>query len=446
MVHVIKRGLNLPIQGQPVQQIQAGPEISRVGLVADDYVGMRPTMLVGVGDKVKLGQPVFTDKKNKGVLFTAPGAGTVTAITRGEKRKFESLTIELEGDAQETFHSFSSLDEIEREAVVDNLVKSGLWTSIRTRPFSRSPGIDSAPHSIFVTAMDSNPLAAEPELIIDQHKDWFVAGLNTIKHLTEGKVFVCTRTDSRVPGRDIHGVQFEEFSGPHPSGLAGTHIHLLDPVSADKTVWYINYQDVIAIGHLFTTGELMTQRTIALGGPRVSDAGLFTTRLAADVSEFVAGKVVGDNNRVVSGSVLSGRKVETPFEFLGRFHLQVSVLEEGNKREFLGWQRPRPDKFSVTGVYVGSWLKGKLFPMTTSTEGSRRAMVPVGSYERVMPLDVLPTQLLRALIVEDTEQAQALGALELDEDDLALCTYVCPGKYEYGSILRENLTRIEKEG
>ena len=272
-----------------------------------------------------------------------------------------------------------------------------------------------------------------------------VSGLTVIRNLTKGRTFVCTRNDSRIPGKNIRGVEFEEFSGVHPAGLAGTHIHFLDPVGPNKTVWTINYQDVIAIGHLFTTGKIMTERVIALGGPRVISPGLLRTRLGARIDDLVNTRIEPKNARLISGSVLCGRTAEEPVNFLGRYHQQVCVLEEGTKREFLGWQGPGFNKFSITRIYAGA-LGAKKFDMTTSSGGSKRAMVPVETYERVMPLDILPTQLLRALLVNDTESAQALGCLELDEEDLALCTFVCPGKYKYGEVLRENLTTIEKEG
>ena len=449
MAFEIKRGLDIPINGEPVQQIKEGPNVTQVALIGDDYIGMRPRMLVQVGDKVKLGQAVFEDKKTEGVIYTAPGAGTVSAINRGEKRKFESLVIDLEGDAAEDFGKVSDLGSLTCESATEKLTQSGLWTAFRTRPFNRVPVPNSQPNSIFVTATDTNPLAAEPELIIAEHHDHFVAGLNVVTKLCEGKTFVCSRGDSRVPGKEIPEAQFEVFEGPHPAGLPGTHIHQLDPVGTTKTVWFIGYQDVIAIGHLFSTGKLMTERTIAVAGPKVDNPGLFKTRLGAQIGQVIAGNVKDEDTRVISGSILSGRTSTEPTDFLGRYHVQVTALAEGNIREFLGWQGPGLNKFSITNIYMGGLLnrlRGKKFDMNTNINGSHRGMVPVETYERVMPLDILPTYLLRALISGDTETAQNLGCLELDEDDLALCTYVCPGKYDYGQILRENLTLIEKEG
>ncbi len=219
-----------------------------------------------------------------------------------------------------------------------------------------------------------------------------------------------------------------------------------EPVSLTKQVWHLNYQDVIAIGKLFTVGELCAERIIAIGGPQATQPRLVRTLLGADLTALLAGETKEGENRIISGSVLSGRHATGPMAWLGRFHLQVSVVLEGREKELFGWVLPGAEKYSVTRTTLGHFLRRKLFNFSTSTNGGERAMVPIGNYERVMPLDILPTVLLRDLLAGDTDGARALGCLELDEEDLALCTYVCPGKYEYGPVLREVLTRIEQEG
>ncbi|MCR8921910.1 Na(+)-translocating NADH-quinone reductase subunit A [Dasania sp. GY-MA-18] len=438
----INRGLDLPITGAPEQVIQEGPKTRAVAVIGYDYVGMKPTMAVQAGDRVKTGQLIFTDKKTDGVQFTAPATGVVSAINRGDKRVFQSLVIDVEEDE---FESFPQLDPatVSREDAVANLVNTGLWTAFRTRPYSRVPAPASQASSIFVTAIDTNPLAADPAVVIAEQKQAFADGLNVIAKLA-AKVFVCKAPGTDVPS--VAGVQAEEFAGPHPAGLAGTHIHHLDPVNANKFAWTIGYQDVIAIGKTFTEGKLYTDRVIALAGPQVEQPRLVRTRLGADLQQLTAGQCKAGENRIISGSILGGRNAQASVSYLGRYHNQVSVLLEGDEREFMGWMSAGANKHSTLGIYISQFMKSKLFNFTTTTNGSERAMVPVGNYEAVMPLDILPTQLLRSLIVGDTEMAQALGCLELDEEDLALCTYVCAGKYEYGPILRDNLTRIEKEG
>ena len=443
----VRRGLDLPIAGAPEQVIHDGPKISQVAVLGSDYPGMKPTMEVREGDRVTRGQVLFSDKKNPGVVFTAPAPGKVVAVNRGERRAFQSLIIDVSGAKAEKFQSYKAtqLETLDRAAVVDNLVNSGQWVALRTRPYSKVPAIDSTPASIFVTAMDTNPLAADPEVIIAQRSEDFANGLKVMARLTDGPVNVCVAPDSAVSGEEIDGVRDISFSGPHPAGLPGTHIHFVDPVSADKTVWSIGYQDVIATGALFTTGKLDTARVVALGGPQVTQPRLLSTQLGANLNQLVIGELANDENRVISGSVLAGRKAAGAFAFLGRYHNQVSVIREGREREFLHYLRAGVNKHSALPIFASS-LSKKLFNMTSSTNGSERAMVPVGGYEDVTALDLLPVQLLRSLIVGDTEMAQKLGCLELDEEDVGLYTYVCVGKHEYGGILRDNLTRIEKEG
>lgn len=443
----IKRGLDLPITGAPEQRIEAGRPVRSVAVIGFDYHGMKPTMAVQVGDRVKLGQVLFSDKKTPGVNFTAPGAGVVSAIHRGEQRVLQSVVIELDGDEAISFACYpeAQIDRLSSEMVRDNLQQSGLWTALRSRPFSRVPAVDAVPASIFVTAIDTHPLAADPAVVIAEAAADFTRGLRVLARLA--RVFLCVADGAAIPGSGLERVQVESFAGPHPAGLAGTHIHFLDPVGPHKSVWTIGYQDVIAIGRLFATGQLAVDRVVALGGPLVARPRLLRSRLGASLDDLTAGELTaGAKPRLISGSVFGGRTARGACAWLGRYHQQVSCLAEGHDREFLHYLRAGLDKHSVMNLYLSKLMPGKRFNFTTSTNGSPRAMVPIGNYEAVMPLDILPTQLLRYLIVGDTEMAQKLGCLELDEEDLALCSYVCAGKYEYGPILRDNLARIEKEG
>lgn len=442
----IDKGLDLPITGSPEQRISDGPAVKTVAVLGPDYVGMKPSMSVKVGDQVKLGQQLFTDKKTEGVKYTAPGCGKVVAINRGERRALQSVVIELNGDDAEVFASCTEaeLDSVARDKVVSNLVDSGLWTALRTRPFSKVPAIDSTPRSIFVTAMDTNPLAAKAELIIKEEEQAFANGLKVLTRLTDGKVFVCQKPNVVLP--KVAGTSCEEFDGPHPAGLAGTHIHFLDPVCEGKTVWSINYQDVIAYGKFFTTGKLPTERIIALAGPGVQQPRLLRTRIGASLEELTKGQLNAGNQRIVSGSVLNGTTAAGPLSFLGRYHLQVSVLQEKCEREFLASLTAGADKFSIKRVFLSAFTGGPSAPMNTSQNGRKGNILAIGSFEKVMPLDVLPNFLLRSLAAGDTDQAQLLGCMELAEEDLALCNYVCSGKNDYGMMLRDALTTIEKEG
>ncbi|MDP2100703.1 MAG: Na(+)-translocating NADH-quinone reductase subunit A [Methylobacter sp.] len=449
MQFFIKKGLDLPITGEPEQVIEDGNKVKSVAILGMDYVGMKPTMMVAEGDTVKLGQALFADKKNPGVVFTSPGAGVVKSINRGAKRALQSVVVELKGVAQESFtkHNASELSSLSAEQVKENLLASGLWTTLRTRPYGKIPGVDSKPHSIFVTATDTNPLAANPAVIIKERSEDFVNGLTVIAKLTDGLTYVC-----KASGADIAignaPVTVAEFAGPHPAGLPSTHIHLLDPVNIDKFVWHLDYQAVIAIGALFTTGKLNVERVVSLAGPTVNKPRLVRTRVGANTDDLVAGELAEVENRVVAGSVLYGHLAADWAAFLGCYNTQISVLQEGRARELFGWIVPGKNKYSALNVYTSS-VDRKLdrkFPLTTDKNGSNRAIVPVGVYEAVMPLDILSTPLLKALVVGDSDQAQLLGCLELDEEDVSLFTFVDPGKHDFAPVLRANLTKIEKEG
>lgn len=453
--HKVKRGLNLPIQGAPVQQVEPGRSVSRVAVLGADYVGMRPTMHVSVGDSVRRGQLLFEDKKIPGVRFTAPGAGKVVAVHRGERRAFQSVVIELDAaersgrseDVPLRAYTNKGAASLTAGEVKELLVESGLWVALRARPFSRTADPAGRPHSIFVNAMDTSPLAPDLDPIVQGREQDLQRGLTALSKLTDGPVYVCTSAASRIQVPSVERVQHERFRGPHPAGTAGLHIHRLDPVGRGKTVWHAGVQDVLAMGHLFAKGTLDVDRTISLAGPGVARPRLVRTRLGASTEELLAGEEIAGEVRVLSGSVLSGRQATGERHgYLGRYHQQISVIHEDRKREFLGWLAPGFNTYSAIPAFASALVPGKKFAFTTSTHGSRRAIVPIGMYEKVMPMDIEPTFLLKALVTKDLERAEELGALELDEEDLALCTFVCPGKEDYGPHLREVLTTLEKEG
>lgn len=450
-LHVIKKGLDLPVTGVPEQVIESGPSPRRVAILAEDFLGLKPSFRVQPGDVVRRGQALFEDKKTPGVIFTAPCAGTVSAIHRGERRAFQSLVLETGSGAgdQVAFAAYvgQSPAACDRDSVRELLAESGLWTAFRTRPFSHIPQLNSIPYAIFVTAMDTNPLAADVDIVVGDRLADMEAGLIVLGKLTDGKVHFCKKAGSKLQPSSATGVTVQEFQGPHPAGTAGLHIHRIAPVGHHRTVWHIGIQDVLAIGRLFRTGELDTERVISLAGPVVKRPRLLKVRQGISLDEITANELEDGENRVISGSILSGRKASGAiFGYLGRYHAQVSAIKEDRERVFLGWLAPGADKFSIVSAFVSCLVPDKKFALTTTTNGAARAMVPIGTYERVMPFDILPTFLLRSLAVDDIEQAEELGCLELDEEDLALCTFVCPSKYDFGPILRRNLNTIEKEG
>lgn len=459
--HVITRGLDLPISGKPSTEISAPSNSTQIGLLGHDYPTMKPRMHVAEGDEVKRGQLLFEDRKSVGVCFTAQGAGKVVAIHRGEKRKFLSLVIELndaeqKGDLRDDdFTSFENYQpdsdpaSLNRDQVKALISESGLWTAIRQRPFGRVPSTQATCAAIFITAIDTNPLGGSVEAIVAGQEEALNAGLIAVSKLTDGPTYLCVGPQWKVDTSSASEVSVEIFEGQHPAGLPGTHIHTLAPAGRARVVWHIGVQDVIAIGHLFLTGKLMPERIVALAGPIVNKPRLLRTRVGANIKELTTGELADNATepRIISGSVLFGHIAQDDIHgFLNRYDSQICALSEDRERRFLGWLSPGSQIFSTIRAFISRWQPPKKFPMTTTTNGSHRAMVPIGMFERVMPLDIMPTFLLRALLVGDVERAEELGCLELIEEDLAVCTFVSPGKEDYAIALRNVLTEIWQEG
>jgi len=444
----LNRGLDLPITGTPEQTIGRVNTITRVALIGDDYIGMRPTMEVNEGDRVRTGQLLFMDKKTEGLRYTSPATGTVTGVNRGAKRKFESVVIEVEEDDHISFVDPAEKSPGERSAeeIRSVLQQAGMWSAFRTRPFGKVPAIDASPAALFITAMDSRPLAADAKVIIDESPTQFTTGLIVLRRLLECPLYVCLDDREAIGAEIPSDLEVVEFKGPHPAGLPSTHIHMLDQARELRVHWHIDYQEVIGIGHLFETGTLPTDRIIALAGPAVKEPRLLRVRIGASIDEICEDEMVSTPHRILSGSVLDGRQVDEFHRYLGRYHNQISALHEGSGRSFFSWARLGGDRFSTKPHFTSALDRSQKFAMNTAVWGGKRAIFPQGNYDKVMPLDIVPIALLKAIAVGDTEKSRNLGALELIEDDLALCSFVCPGKNDFGPMLRRVLTEIELEG
>ncbi len=457
----LRKGLDIPLGGAPAPvtdaaAIEAAQSVHQVAYVGLDVRGPKrlPTLEVAAGDRVRLGQPITRRKAYRQVVGTAPGSGVVEAIHRGPRRVLETVVIRLDdpqhdpdGADQETFNAYGAaeLDGLSRDQVVENLTASGAWLALRTRPYSMIADPGRAPDALFVTAMDSQPLAPDPIPFLGAAGEAFADGLKVLGKLTDGPMYVCTRPHAALALPAVDNLRLAEFAGSHPAGLPGTHIHCLRPASLAHQVWHIGWQDVIAVGRLFRTGRIDPSRIISLAGPMVARPRVLRTRVGASTNALIQGELNGPHEaRVISGSALSGRHAVGTSAYLGRFHNQVTVLPEDRERALFGWIMPGRGRYSAMNLF---WSRrgGDTLALGTSLHGSPRAMVPVGAYERVMPLDLLPTQLLRALLVNDVETAEALGALELDEEDLALLSFVDCGKHDYGPALRRNLEQIRHE-
>lgn len=468
----IRKGLDLPLAGRPDQVIKTDVTVNEVAIVGSSFYNLKPSMKVREGDKVVKGQVLFYSKKHPQVAFTAPVSGVVKQVNRGEKRVFQSLVIEVDHSSDKVelltlknvpadHHTVVSISDVNtlqqvpqvlgqnlaqlynKDEVKDILLKSGLWVSFRTRPFNELADPDVEPYSIFVNAHDTNPGHPCPNVILKEDRDAFNTGLKVINIAFDTKNKYVVGNKDFALANEVAGFTYEKFTGPHPAGLVGTHISFLQPVSLTKVAYHLNYQDVIAIGKLFLKGYLDGTKVVALSGPQVVNPVLYRVPAGASVADLTSGKLAEGDNRIVSGSVLDGVTATGPFAYVGQYDLQVSVLREGTEQELFGWFAPQPKKFSLSRL---NFFGKKNLPLTTTTNGSSRGMVPIGLYERVMPLDIYPTLLLRDLISGDTDSAQDLGVLELAEEDVALCSFVCQGKYDYALYLRAALEKIQKEG
>jgi Na+-transporting NADH:ubiquinone oxidoreductase subunit A len=443
----IKRGLDLPISGalRSTNPVQA-PGAEQVALLPPESIGIKAKLLVEVGDAVKIGSPLYFDKLKEQAPFTTPAAGKVVAIHRGHRRAVMAVVVQVEG-AQEQVE-FEALDPAKatRAELVEQLCRSGFWNCLRERPFDAIPAPDAAAQAIFITAADTQPLAPDPLLVLAGREDHFRAGLQALSRLTDGKTWLCTHGGdwSKL---QVDGVSQQDFAGPHPAGNAGVHIHHLAQVGPKTKAWHIGYQDVADIGELLSSGRIPTERLVALVGPAVNEPKMLRCLRGASLANICKDAINCEQPRVISGSALSGLITQpgTDTGFLGRYANQITVLNDQPKQRFLDWVNPFAKQHTITNTILAKFAKRE-FDYDTDLNGGPRAIVPIGSYEEVMPMDILATQMFRALAGNDLETAEKLGVLELAEEDIALCEYVCPSKIELGALLRQMLTRIIKEG
>ena len=432
------KGLNLPISGTPDPIISDTPNVTSVSLLANDFVGMKPTMMVKVGDIVKRGTKIFEDKKNPGIFFTSPAGGTVKDINRGDKRKFLSVEVEVSENEDAEYFEYENTSE----GLTELLINTGLWNAFRTRPFNRTPKVGSLPDAVFVNACDTNPLSVDPYFIIDQDRDDFKNGLEALTRLFSCPIH-CTYQNNNFE-INVDKINYCQVSGPHPAGLSSTHISQLYPVSINKIAWTINYQDIISLGYLLKNKSLRTHKIVALGGPSVFKPSLISARISGNIDQLTAGKI-DNNSRVVSGSLIYGHASEGIMNYLGFYDSIISAIPDEANDIFLNWLMPGSNLHSKLNVFSSSLLKPNKFTFNVSFNGGDRAIVPVGSYDEILPMDILVPQLLKALVVGDIEQAVELGMLELAPEDLALASYICPSKYDYCSILANNLNNLYSE-
>ena len=441
----IKRGLDINLEGSPSNDTYSVNSPATFAIKPTDIKGLVPKMNVKQGDEVKAGDCLFTDKKNERICFTAPVSGEIAEVVRGDRRAI--LAVKILADSKVSFKSFdtSGYETKSADEVKELLLTSGLWPFIVQRPFGVLADPSVTPKAIHVSGFDSAPLAADVSITLKGEEANIKAGFEVLKKLTSGKVHLNLHSakDSSVYAA-VEGVERNDFSGPHPSGLVGVQINKIDPINKGEVVWTLKPQHVAFIGKFFETGNLNLEQTIAVAGSEVSKPGYYTTIVGADVSGLLANNLLSDNVRVISGNVLTGTKI-LKNGYLGIHDTQISVIPEGDHYELLGWLFPSYPRPTISSTFPISKFWKKTFKANTNPHGEHRAYVVTGQYEKVMPMDIMPQQLIKSIIAKDLEQMENLGIYEVIEEDMALCEFVCTSKIDVQRVLSEGLELMAEE-
>ena len=441
----LRKGFDIKMQGAAEHIFFQNPMPETVALKPTDFVGMTAKMVVKEGDKVLAGDPLFIDKFHPEIQFVSPVSGVVAAVNRGERRAL--LNVVVKPDAEIEYKKFEngSLDSMSREQVIAAMLNAGVWPFVKQRPYDVIANPNDKPKSIHISAFDSAPLAPDYTFALEESAADFQVGINALKKLTDGAVNLNIYKEERAKTTftQVTGVEQNFFQGPHPAGNVGVQIHHIDPINKGEVVWVVNPQDVIIIGRLFSKGIFDARVVVALTG-QVKNPRYYKTILGASIKSFLAAESLSDDMRVISGNVLTGTKLGKD-DYISFYDSQVTVIEEGNKPTFMGWLAPGFGKYSFSRAFF-SWLQpNKKYTLNTNYNGGARAFVFTGIYEQVLPMDIYPMQLLKAIITEDIDKMEQLGIYEVVPEDFALCEFVCPSKIEIQSILRQGLDTIRKE-
>ncbi|RED93190.1 Na(+)-translocating NADH-quinone reductase subunit A [Marinoscillum furvescens] len=445
----LKKGFDINLAGKPEKKISGTFHSETYALKPTDFADMsRPKLLVKEGDTVKAGTPILYDKMTENIRYCAPVSGEVVEIKRGEKRKL--LEIKLLADkevAYEAYKSYSSSDlaGLSKEEAADHMQKGGVWPNVIQRPFGVVADPEVTPKAIFISAFDTHPLAPDVAYQLGDKEQFFQAGIDVLKKFTSGKVHLNIDANAEVAQvfAQAQGVELNKISGPHPAGNVGVQIHHIDPINKGDVVWTVAPYGVAQIGQLFLEGKYDASKLVAITGSEVSEPAYVKTYAGAQLEKLFDNVPTG-NLRFISGNVLTGENVGKA-GYLGFYHNQVTVIPEGDEEEFLGWLKPTTSKLSFhKAIGLLSFLNGKKeFKVDTNTHGEERSFVVSGAFEKVLPMDILPTYLFKAILAEDYDDMEGLGIFELVEEDVALCEFIDPSKHELQKILREGLDLIK---
>jgi len=442
----LKRGLNIRLKGEAQKVYDEHVDSDLFAIKPTDFHNLSPKILVKAGQKVKCGEPVLFDKNNPDIIFTSQVSGEIIAVNRGERRKVLEIVIKADGQNETVGFIKDNPINLTGEAIKAELLRSGLWTFLKQRPYGTLAKPEKTPDHIFISGFDSAPLAVDLEFVLVGQTAEFQAGVDALSKLTPGKIHVGIKPDQGNGFfSQIKGIEITNFDGPHPAGNVGIQIHHVNPIDKGMIIWTISPQEVIYIGRLFLSGKVDLRKTIALTGSEVKSPKYYRVIHGTKISEILkdATKCVG-KERIISGNVLTGTTLDYD-DYLGYFDQQITVIPEGDYFEFLGWAMPRLNKFSLSKSYF-SWLNPKkVYVADTNLNGEERSFVVSGQYEKVLPMDILPVFLMKAIIADDIDKMEQLGIYEVIEEDLALCEYVCTSKTEVQRILRDGINLMIRE-
>ena len=440
----LKKGLNIKLKGSAEKVLEKLPVPATVALKPTDFPGLTPKLSVKAEAEVKAGDALFYDKYHPEIVFTAPVGGKVVSVNRGERRKILEVVIETNKSAGSAKFKKADPASLSGDEVKEQILKSGLWPFIKKRPYGIIASPSEKPRSIYISTFDTAPLAPDYNFVLEGQLNTFQTGVNALAKLTEGKVHLGVNQGSAFTG--IKNVEINTFEGPHPAGNVGIQIANTNPINRGEVVWTINVQEVLFIGRLFETGEVDFTKIVALTGSEIKEPKYYQTVLGAPVATLTKGKLVSAdyNQRIIGGNVLTGTKLAST-SFLGYYNSQVSVIPEGDEYEFVGWADPGFNKFSATKTFFGKLFPKKEYTLNANLHGGERAFVMSGQYEKLVPMDILPVHLLKAILVNDIDKMERLGIYEVIEEDFALCEYACTSKIEVQKILREGINTMIKE-
>lgn len=441
----LKRGLNIRLKGDAEKVLGTSIEADKFALKPTDFPGLSPKIVVKAGQGVKAGEPIFIDKYNPEILFTAPTSGEVLAINRGERRKVLEIVIKADGKHDSAEFTRADPQKLSREEIKEQLKISGMWPFLKQRPYGILAKTTDVPKNIFISCFDSAPLAPDYSFIMKGQEKMLQTGINALAKLTDGKVFLGLPDGNAGFFGQLKNVETNIFSGPHPAGVVGIQIHQVSPINKGEIVWTINLPDLLFIGRLFETGKVDMSKIIALTGSEVDAPKYYPTRHGACLEGLLANKTKKEvNERFISGNVLTGTMVEHD-DFLGFFDHQLTVIPEGDKYEFMGWADPGFNKFTAGKTFFSKLFPKKSYVLDANLHGGERAFVLSGQYEKYLPMDILPVYLLKAILANDIDKMEQLGIYEIVEEDLALCEYACTSKVKVQDIVRQGLDLMMKE-